>query len=115
MLDIKKLLARILAQITFVMQEHTVSTSVTVNSGASANLNYTVSKSGYYPLGIVGWRLANGNGSGGSYGLPFGLRLTSASNGSAGVYIGLRAADGKVNSCTLYVTILWRKVGGGSA
>jgi phage minor structural protein len=89
--------------------EHTLTTSLSVSSGSSNNGTYTATKSGYYPLGVVGWRTANGSGSGGSYALAFGARVSSASTGSASVNIGIRAVGGNVTNCILYATVLWQK------
>ena len=89
--------------------EHALTTALSVSSGSSSNANYTAEKSGYYPLGVVGWRVANGSGSGGSYALPFGIRVASASDGSASVNVGIRAVAGAVSNCTLYVSILWQR------
>lgn len=92
----------------FVRTEHELTTNLTIANGNLNNSNYTVSKSGYTPVGIVGWRVANGSGSGGSYALPFGMSITSASSGSATIIAGIRAV-GAVTKCTLYATVLWIK------
>ena len=92
----------------FVRTEHALTTNLTIANGNISNSNYTVSKSGYTPVGVVGWRVANGSGSGGSHALPFGMSITSASSGSATINAGIRAV-GAVTSCTLYVTVLWIK------
>jgi len=92
-----------------VLEEHTLSTSLSINSGSQSNTDYTATKSGYVPIGVVGWRITNGSGSGGSYGLAFGVSLVGTSLGSATVRIGIRAVSGNVSGCTLYASILWRK------
>ena len=94
---------------SIVATEHQLTATLTVNAGSSLNSDAIISKSGYYPLGIIGWRLINGAGSGGSYGVPFGIRLYNAGEGLASVYYGIRAVDGNVNTCTFYVTVLWIK------
>lgn len=93
-----------------VATEHTMTAPVNVLSGDYTTYLSDASKSGYYPLGIVGWRLENGSGSGSSYGFPYRLRLSSVSTGSATISAAFRAIGGNVNNCTLYVTILWRKI-----
>ena len=109
MLDIKVLLTKMLTRLNVVAVEHTIVTNMSVSSGSSNNTTKSVTKAGYYPLGVIGWRLVNGSGSGGSYGLPHALRISSASVGSATVAYGFRAVGGNVSNCTLYVTILWQK------
>lgn len=98
------------ASASLVTQEHTLTTSLSVSSGTQLNTTYSASKSGgYKPLGIVGWRINNGSGSGGSYALPFGIFIESSSTGSATIRAGIRAVAGNVNNCTLAVFILWVK------
>lgn len=92
----------------FVRTEHTVTTNLTIANGNINNSTYTVTKAGYTPVGVVGWRTINGSGSGGSYAVCFGATLSAASSGSGSVNIGLRAV-GAVTKCTLLVTVLWIK------
>ena len=93
----------------FVTEEHLLTDSLTVANGGLSNTNYTVSKAGYFPVAFCGWRLANGSGSGGSYGVPFGIALLSASEGEAVIRAGIRAV-GNVTDCSLYVNIMWMKL-----
>lgn len=90
-----------------VATEHTLDTSFSVASGSSDYSEYQITKTGYYPLGVVGWRVNNGSGTGGSYALPFANHLSSRGYGSASVMVGIRAVGGNVNNCTLYATVLW--------
>lgn len=92
----------------FVVTEHNLTTSLTVASGNISNATYTATKSGYYPVGVVGWRTINGSGSGGSYAVCFGATMSSGSLGSASINVGIRAV-GAVNNCTLRASILWIK------
>lgn len=66
MLDIKVLLTKMLTRLNVVAVEHTIVTNMSVSSGSSNNTTKSVTKAGYYPLGVIGWRLANGSGSGGT-------------------------------------------------
>ena len=93
----------------FEATEHKIVSSLSVNSGATTSGSGTATKSGWYPLGVVGHRCANGSGSGGSYALPHALYVSSASSGSATVSYGIRAVGGNVSTCELYATILWTK------
>ena len=92
----------------FVSTEHTLTSNLTITNGNTSNSTYTVTKSGYTPVGVVGWRTINGSGSGGSYAVCFGATLSSASSGSGTVNIGIRAI-GAVTKCTLLATVLWIK------
>lgn len=93
----------------FVTEEHLLTDSLSIENGNLDNTNYTVTKAGYFPVAFCGWRLANGNGRGGSYGLPFGIALYSASEGEAVIRAGIRAV-GNVTNCSLYVNIMWMKL-----
>lgn len=92
----------------FVSTEHTLTSNLTITNGNTSNSTYTVTKAGYTPVGVVGWRTINGSGSGGSYALCFGATLSSASSGSGTVNLGIRAV-GAVTKCTLLATVLWIK------
>lgn len=92
----------------FVVTEHDLTTSLTVSNGSTSNATYTVTKTGYTPVGVVGWRTINGSGSGGSYAVCFGATMSSASSGSASINVGIRAV-GAVNNCTLRASVLWIK------
>ena len=93
-------------------QTHTLTTSLSIASGTSANSSYTINKPGYYPACISGWRTINGSGSGGSYALPSSIRFSSASEGTATVQAILRAVGGNVDNCTFQIDVLWQKLGG---
>ena len=88
-------------------QKHTLTTTLTASSGTTVYGTYTVSKSGFYPVGVVGWEVANGSGSGGSGAVPTNLSITNQSEGSADIHLGVRAAGANVNNCTFSVTVLW--------
>ena len=100
-------------KINVVRATHAVTTTLSINEGTLNNTTYTITKAGYYPLAVAGWRVDNGSGSGGSYALASSMRLSEASNGTAKVNGIFRAVGGNVNNCTLNVDILWQKVGGG--
>lgn len=88
-------------------QKHTLTTTLTASNGATVYGTYTVSKSGFYPVGVVGWEVANGSGSGGSGAVPTNLSITNQSEGSADIHLGIRAAGTNVSNCTFSVTVLW--------
>lgn len=88
-------------------QKHTLTTTLTASNGNTVYGTYTVSKSGFYPVGVVGWEVANGSGSGGSGAVPTNLSITNQSEGSADIRVGIRAAGTNVSNCTFSVTVLW--------
>lgn len=88
-------------------QKHTLTTTLTASNGTTTYGTYTVSKSGFYPVGVVGWEVANGSGSGGSGAVPTNLSITNQSEGSADIHVGIRAAGTNVSNCTFSVTVLW--------
>jgi phage minor structural protein len=88
-------------------QKHTLTTTLTASNGNTVYGTYTVSKNGFYPVGVVGWEVANGAGSGGSGAVPTNLSITNQSEGSADIHVGIRAAGTSVSNCTFSVTVLW--------
>ena len=112
MLAVKKLLTNIIQRLyptnMFALVEHTLETNVTLNSGAYSEKNYTVTKAGYYPLGIVGYRVYYVSGQT-SYQNVYQCYISSASVGSATVrfsFANTHTAQAKSN---IYVRILWAK------
>lgn len=93
-------------------EEAKIAGGVSVNNGSQINGSGTATKSDAFPLGVVGHRMANGSGSGGSYALTHALYVSAAQTGSATVSYGIRAVGGNVSNCDLYATILWKNQGG---
>lgn len=95
----------------FVLETHAYKTNnLSITSGSSLNGTLDITKSGYVPVAISGWRSSNGdNGSGGSRINPFTLRLSASSVGSGTVQIGLSAIGGAVTKCSFTVDVLWIK------
>lgn len=90
---------------------HLVDDALTIAADTStAARSYTVTKAGYYPLGVMGWRVVNGSGTGGVYVVPRGGSLSSRSVGSATLSTSFRTVGGAANNCSLYFSILWMKV-----
>lgn len=93
-----------------VPEDHVLTTTLTIASGSTTYYKtYDVEKPGYYPLSIAGWRVVNGNGTGGSYALPSGLYLINRGAGTARISACFRST-GAVNNCTLRVAILWAQI-----
>lgn len=95
----------------FVLETHTYkSNNLSITSGSSSNDTFNITKAGYIPVAISGWRGSNGdNGSGGSHINPFTLRLSTSSVGSGTVQIGISAVNGAITNCSFWVDVLWIK------
>lgn len=83
---------------------NTGSISATTDSGSKS---ITATKSGYYPLGVVGW---NFTGTNYMYQNLYYCRISSASNGSATVSYRFRNNSSASYSGTFNVDILWVKI-----
>jgi len=90
----------------FDRSEHTVVSSAAITRDSYISGTVSFSKSGYYPLAIVGW---NTSGTGGGYVIPVRLYLSAASSGAATVGYALRNASttADIPSATVTVHILW--------
>lgn len=95
----------------FVLETHTYkSNNLSITSGSALNDTLNITKAGYIPVAISGWRGSNGdNGSGGSHINPFTLRLSTSSVGSGTVQIGISAVNGAITNCSFWVDVLWIK------
>ena len=93
-----------------VPEMHTLTTTLNATPTTPSSVDYTVTKAGYYPIGVIGWRAANGNGSGSSYARPFAMYAHTLANGSAKIRAGIGAGGGNVTNCTLYVWVLWSQI-----
>lgn len=94
----------------FAIEEHTIATNVSINGGGVYDglSGTTVSKSGYYPLGIVGHKIVWVSGNT-SYMTLTNLNLWGRTSGSAivGVAVGnAGSATGKIN---IVAVVLWAK------
>ena len=82
--------------------------SVTVNANNyNSNTGSAVSKSGYYPLGIVGYDIT---GTGSSVAVPIKYYLTDRGNGTCKVFAGLRNNGSSQANWTFTAYILWVKM-----
>ena len=88
----------------FEAEQVTVINGASVTNGGYSEDTVTVTKSGYYPLGVVGWTSAN------RYPNVYGCRLTAQSVGSASVFCGASNLSGSTRTFTVTVTVLWVKV-----
>lgn len=94
----------------FVTETHAYKTNnLSITSGSSLNGTLSITKSGYVPVAISGWRGSNGTGSGGSRINPYALYLSASAVGSGTITIGLSAIGGAVTNCSFTVDVLWIK------
>lgn len=94
----------------FVIETHAYKTNnLTITSGSSLNETTTITKAGYKPIGVVGWRGWNGTagGSGGSHINPYAVYLSSSSVGSGTLLTGISAVGGAISKCSFTVDVLW--------
>lgn len=83
---------------------------LTVSKGSSYNVfnSYTVSKSGYYPIGITGYRIW---GSWSTFLFITRCELDNNANGSASLFLTLKNnASSDATGINGVVKILWKKV-----
>lgn len=96
----------------FVIETHAYKTNnLSITSGSSLNGTLSITKSGYVPVAISGWRGSNGTsgGGGGSRINPYALYLSASAVGSGTITIGLSAIGGAVTNCSFTVDVLWIK------
>lgn len=87
---------------SFVVETYSEHSSKSVGTGG-ANASYNISKSGYKPLGIVGFYVSNANV------LVRACYLTNVSNGSATINYYMRSVSG-TNTVTQTTRVLWVKI-----
>ena len=77
-----------------------------ISSGSSGQITKSITKAGYYPVGIIGYDIA---GTASTWLFPFKLNLTSVTLGSATIYCNLRNFGTGTSSGTMTVMVLWCK------
>ena len=93
-----------------ISDSHTGSGSVGANTGA--NITVSMSKSGYYPIGIIGYSIT-GDGSGYADARQYSMTAQSTGSGTARFYVWNNSTSQK--TWTVTAQILWlKKLGGGS-
>ena len=85
----------------------TISGSVTVNANSVADCTISGSKSGYYPVAVVGWDIQS---TGSTSAIMDDLHLTAQSNGSVTCYSRIYNRSGTNRTWPVVYYILWRKV-----
>lgn len=84
----------------------TVLSKKSLSGGAYTSGTVTVTKAGYYPLGIVGH---NASGTNGNWCNAYNLYLSAQSDGSATVTYGIRNSGSSAATLTFKCIILWLK------
>lgn len=93
---------------TLVITAETVASSLSLSSGDFTDVKTkTITKEGYYPLGIVGYNMYGTNHQ--SCNLII-LDLSNRANGSANVRYRVRNMASATATLSIQVNILWRKV-----
>ncbi len=109
MLNVKKLLTKMLTWMNMPLAVTSTSQTSTVSSGGAFSVVKSVTKSGYYPVGIVG---INMSGTNSGYGVPRSFFLDNVQNGSATVTAYITNRGTSSNSWTVTFYVLWVKLGG---
>lgn len=96
--------------VELIRERHTViaTGSVTVNGGGNNESTATVTKEGYYPLGVVGHAFGGTNRAGMNAGTK--LRIISVDNGTCDVDWYISNTGASAWSGAFYVDILWRRI-----
>ena len=80
----------------------------TVASNSYRAVSKTITKSGYYPIGVAAWEVS---GTYGSFQHPYKYHLGDRQIGSATLYSGLYNRNGNnAYAGDLYVWVIWQKV-----
>lgn len=87
---------------------------LTIATNAYVETTFTATKSGYFPLGIVGYRIGWVSGETGKCNV-YSLEMTDKSEGSVTVTYAVHNVTSASVSMNLRVDILWAKVDGASA
>lgn len=84
--------------------EYYESSSKSISAGSSGSITQGITKTGYYPLGVVGTYCSGTN-------VPIrGAYLTNVANGSATINYYLRNVSSSAQSVTVTTRVLWVKI-----
>lgn len=78
-----------------------------VASGSSTTASASITNTGWYPVGIAGWRV---DGTQSSTIRVGGFFLNNMSYGSATILMSLYNAGSNTSNGTIYVVVLWQKI-----
>lgn len=100
------------ASVNYVVETHIEPLTIATNNYVEAT--FTTTKSGYFPLGIVGYRIGWVSGETGKCNI-YSVEMTDKSEGSVTVAYAVYNVTSASVSMNLQVDILWAKVDGASA
>ena len=107
MLNTKKLLTKVLEWLSDPLAVQTTSASKSCAANTGTAVEITVTKSGYYPLAVVGYQIS-GSASGNADVRQ--LRMSSQENGSGTAYIYVWNNSGSAYTWTVTAHVLWVKL-----
>ncbi len=105
MVDIKKLLIKILGKLPSIVVDTVSTGSFNIAANNVRETTISIAKTGYTPLGIMGYNLS---GSGVSFCFPYHLYL----DGNTAYYAFRNNSNGQVTGVTLKLYVLYIKWGG---
>ena len=88
---------------TFVVEDHSISVPAITKDNSKTD-TATFPKSGYFPVGVMGYN------TGREAGVPSRMYLSARSSGSATVSYSIRATGANYAATTMHVFILWVKI-----
>lgn len=100
------------ASVNYVVETHIE--PLTIAANAYVETTFTITKPGYFPLGIVGYRIGWVSGDTGKCNI-YSVEMTDKSEGSVTVSYAVYNTTSASVSMNLRVDILWAKVDGASA
>lgn len=103
MLDLKALLSKILTHIQIVVESTTISTT-SISANTAAEFTKTVTKSGYYPIGVVGFSCVNGSL------VARRMYIDTIASGSCRAVANVRnVSSSSASASSVTMLILWRR------
>lgn len=103
-----RILHKIIDKGTYVSDSY--STTGSIGKDSYQDFDFTITKNGYYPIGIIGYSFT---GSGSTTVYPSRLFINTATEGRADVVLRARnTSTQSAASPTIQLRILWQKVGG---
>ena len=112
MLDVKKLLTKILNRLrptVMFSMSYPESAQLTTNANTNADVSITATKSGWYPLGIVGYQCVYVSGSTAHINI-FQVEITARSSGSCTIRVQARNTYSSQTKWKALVEVLWARV-----
>lgn len=103
MLDLKALLTKILTDPKAFFTVENYSISIRPGANTYKNGNFTITKSGYYPLALAGWAMNT------TWVFPCAVRLGDQAVGSGKIYYEVRNTSSAAQTNNANVWVVWIK------